>query len=82
MDANPRLTRSPRPSRMIAGVCSGIAEHFGWSASRTRAGYVLLSILSTGFPGILVYLVLWFILPVGPTSPRTRQFDLEDFRVP
>jgi phage shock protein C len=66
---------------MIAGVCSGVAEHFGWSATRTRIGYVLLSVLSTGFPGILVYLVLWFILPVGSASPQAKEFSLEDYRV-
>lgn len=48
---------------MIAGVCAGIAEHFGWSVTGTRVGYVLLSILSAAFPGILVYLILWLLLP-------------------
>ncbi len=48
---------------MIAGVCAGIAEHFGWSITGTRVGYVLLSILSAAFPGILVYVILWLLLP-------------------
>lgn len=48
---------------MIAGVCAGIAEHFGWSVTGTRVGYVLLSILSAAFPGILVYIILWIVLP-------------------
>jgi phage shock protein C len=48
---------------MIAGVCAGMAEHFGWSITGTRVAYVLISILSAGFPGILVYLVLWMVLP-------------------
>lgn len=48
---------------MIAGVCAGIAEHFGWSVTGTRVGYVLLSILSAAFPGILVYVILWLLLP-------------------
>lgn len=48
---------------MIGGVCAGIAEHFGWSVTGTRVAYVLLSILSAAFPGIIVYLVLWLILP-------------------
>jgi phage shock protein PspC (stress-responsive transcriptional regulator) len=48
---------------MIAGVCAGIAGHFGWSITGTRVAYVLLSIISAAFPGILVYLVLWLVLP-------------------
>lgn len=57
------LTRSRRNS-LIAGVCGGIAEHFGWSPTATRVAYVLVSILSVAFPGILVYLILWIILPL------------------
>ena len=52
-----------RANAMIGGVCAGIAEHFGWSVTATRVVYVLASILSVAFPGIIVYLVLWLILP-------------------
>ena len=48
---------------VIGGVCAGFAEYFGWSVTGTRVAYVLLSILSAAFPGIVVYLVLWLILP-------------------
>ena len=48
---------------MIGGVCAGIAEHFDWSVTGTRVAYVLLSIISAAFPGILVYLILWLVLP-------------------
>lgn len=51
--------------RMIAGVCSGIARHFDVPATRVRIIYVLLSVISAGFPGILVYLILWALLPEG-----------------
>lgn len=50
---------------MIGGVCAGIAEHFGWSVTGTRVVYVIISLLSAAFPGILVYLFLWLILPRG-----------------
>lgn len=49
--------------RVIAGVCGGIADHYGWPAGRVRLLYLLVSIFSAGFPGILVYLVLWFLMP-------------------
>jgi len=50
---------------MIGGVCAGIAEHFGWSVTGTRVVYVIISVLSAAFPGILVYLFLWLVLPRG-----------------
>ena len=50
---------------MIAGVCGGLAEHFGWSPTRMRIVYVVVSVLSAAFPGTLVYLVLWYLMP-GP----------------
>jgi phage shock protein C len=56
--------------RMIAGVCAGIARFFGWSADRVRIVYVIVSILSAAFPGILVYLVLWLLMPAEGT-PRS-----------
>jgi phage shock protein C len=58
----PAIVRS-RSDRVIAGVCAGLAAYFGWSATRMRIGYVVLSVLSAAFPGILVYIVLWFVLP-------------------
>lgn len=56
-----RLTRSR--NTMIAGVCAGIAEYFGWDVTLFRIVFVLVSILSVAFPGILVYLVLWLVMP-------------------
>jgi phage shock protein C len=50
-------------NRWIAGVCGGIAEYFGWPADRVRLLYVLVSVISAAFPGILVYLLLWFVMP-------------------
>ncbi len=58
----PRLRRS-RKDRMIAGVCGGIAEWMGWDPTVVRLSYVLLSILSAAFPGILVYLIIWLVAP-------------------
>ena len=50
-------------NRMIAGVCGGLAEYLGWSARRVRILYVIVSILSAAFPGTIVYLILWFVMP-------------------
>jgi phage shock protein C len=51
---------------MIAGVCGGIARSLGWSSTAVRFLYVLVSILSAAFPGILVYIILWVVMPKEP----------------
>ena len=56
------LSRS-RDDRMLAGVIGGIARRFGWNSNLARIAYVLLSLLSAAFPGILVYLLLWLLMP-------------------
>jgi phage shock protein PspC (stress-responsive transcriptional regulator) len=48
---------------MIAGVCGGLAEWLGWDPTLVRILYIVVSIASVAFPGILVYLVLWLIMP-------------------
>ena len=62
--ATPRsgLQRS-REERVIAGVCGGIAEWLGWNPTLVRVLFVLVSVLSAAFPGILAYLVLWILMP-------------------
>lgn len=50
-------------NRQIAGVCGGLAEYFGLDSTLVRVGYVLLSIFSGTFPGILVYIILWVLIP-------------------
>ena len=49
--------------RVIAGVCAGIADYFGLDPTVVRVAYVLLSILSVGFPGTLIYIILWIVVP-------------------
>jgi phage shock protein C len=58
---NRRLARSR--DRVIAGVCAGLAEYVGWPATNMRILYVLVSVFSAAFPGILVYLILWLFMP-------------------
>jgi phage shock protein C len=50
-------------NRQIAGVCGGLGEYFGVDPTAVRVGYVLASILSAAFPGILVYRILWILIP-------------------
>ena len=48
---------------MLAGVCGGIANYFDLDPSLVRIAYVVLSVLSAAFPGILVYIILWIVIP-------------------
>lgn len=57
-----KLVRS-RKDKMIAGVCAGIADYFNLDHTLVRIVYVLVSIFSVAFPGILVYIILWVVIP-------------------
>jgi phage shock protein C len=59
------LYRSRR-SHIIAGVCGGLAEWLGWSPTWVRVLYVIGSTLSIAFPGIIVYIILWVVMPKAP----------------
>jgi phage shock protein C len=53
---------------MLGGVCGGVAEYFGIDATMVRLIYVLLSVLSVAFPGILIYIAAWIIIPGDPAG--------------
>jgi len=57
----PRLTRSK--DRIIAGVCGGLANHFSLDPSLVRIGFALISLISAGIPMLLIYVVMWFVIP-------------------
>ena len=65
MSIHPPLRRS-RSNRMIAGVIGGLADYFGLDPSLLRVIYVLVSIFSVAFPGILVYIIFWIVVPEEP----------------
>ena len=56
----------------IAGVCGGFAEYLDWSPTLVRILYLLASAISAAFPGILVYLVFWLLMP-GPGHNTEQQ---------
>ena len=52
-----------RNDHMLAGVMGGIARRFGWNSTLLRVVFVIVSIASAAFPGILVYLIMWLLMP-------------------
>lgn len=57
--------RRSRANRMIAGVIGGLAQYWSIDATLARVIFVIVSIISAAFPGILVYALLWLIIPEG-----------------
>ena len=58
------LLRS-RKNKLLGGVCGGLAWWLGWDVTLVRLLYVLSSVISAGFPGTLVYLILWAVVPLA-----------------
>ena len=78
-----QLTRST--DKMLAGVCSGIAEYFDLDPTLVRVCYAVLTIFTTCFPGLLLYLLLILIMPAAPQasapsskSQKSRKPEPED----
>ena len=78
-----QLTRST--DKMLAGVCSGIAEYFDLDPTLVRVCYAVLTIFTTCFPGLLLYLLLMLIMPAAPqasapssNSQKSRKPEPED----
>lgn len=63
MNPYPNLLRRSLANRQIAGVCGGLGEYFGLDPTVVRIIYVLLSIFSAAFPGLLLYIILWALIP-------------------
>ncbi len=62
MDNGYRKLRRSRTDRMLAGVCAGLANFLGLDATLVRVVYVLATVF-TAFAGVLVYIILWVIVP-------------------
>ena len=55
--------RRSRSDRIVAGVCGGLAKWLDWDPTVVRVVYVAASLISAAFPGILAYIILWFVMP-------------------
>ncbi len=70
--------RRSRTDRKICGVLGGLAEHFDIDPTLLRVGYLLVSVVSAAFPGILVYLVLSLIIPSAPERAHEDEVYVDD----
>lgn len=60
-----KLTKSN--DKMLAGVCAGIAEYLGWDVTVVRVMYIILSLFTVAFPGLLLYILLCIVMPQPET---------------
>ena len=75
--AQKKLTRST--NKILAGVCGGIAEYFEVDPTLIRVVYAALSIFTTGFPGLLLYIILMLIMPAAGSN--VGQNNIQDAEV-
>lgn len=76
MAVEKKLTRSS--NKILAGVCGGIAEYFDVDPTLVRAIYAILAIFTTGFPGLLLYIILMLIMPAAPAQNNVEDVKFED----
>lgn len=60
---NERRPLTKSDNKMIGGVCAGIAEYFDLDATLVRVAYLVLSVVSAAFPGLLLYILLSIVMP-------------------
>ncbi len=61
MDEPKRIKRSK--DKIIGGVLGGFSDYFNMDPILLRVIYVVLSLFSAGFPGLLLYIILWIAIP-------------------
>ena len=71
--------RRSRTNCKIGGVLGGLAKHFNIDPTLLRVGYLLVSVLSAAFPGLLVYILLWIIIPAEPEFDPLDDEDAYEF---
>ncbi|MDG6256103.1 MAG: PspC domain-containing protein [Methanomicrobiaceae archaeon] len=75
--AEKRLVRS-KSDRMLAGVCGGIGEYFDVDSNIVRVIWIVITVLSGFFPGILIYILVWLIVPEnGSEEPIEATYSIK-----
>ena len=65
-----------RDGKKIAGVCAGLAQELGIAAIPVRLAFVILTFIAGG-AGLVVYLVLWAVMPYRPERVALPAHELE-----
>jgi phage shock protein C len=76
---NPKRLYRSTSDKVLGGVCSGIAERFGWEPTLVRIATALSVPLFAGPLAIIGYMVMWIIVPKKPRTARNLSPDEERF---
>ncbi len=68
--------------KKISGVCAGIAEYFDIDPTLVRVLYVVLSLFTTAFPGLILYIVLALVMPENPVTDMRPDENVSDYQDP
>lgn len=60
-----------KSDKRISGVCGGIAEFFGVDSTLIRLAWVIMTVLTGIFPGILAYIIAAIVIPERKDQPQT-----------
>ena len=63
--------------KKIAGVCAGVAEHFGWNIGNVRLVWLILTLLSVGSM-VVFYLILCFLMPDSNASGKSYEQRMKE----
>lgn len=76
---NPKRFFRSRQDKVMAGVCGGLAERFGWEPILVRILFVLLTLFGLGPIAIVTYVVIWMITPRAPIGYGAMSPDEDAF---
>ena len=80
-DNDKKLYRSSS-DMMLAGVCGGLGEYFGIDGTVMRVIFVILTVLMGGLGGVVVYVILWLIMPEAPGAADSAAPAIADEDAP
>ncbi|NLE01485.1 MAG: PspC domain-containing protein [Fibrobacter sp.] len=61
--------------KKIAGICAGIAEEFKFDVTIVRLVFIFLTVFTGFWPGIITYLVGWYLIPLKDYSSRPENYS-------
>lgn len=67
-----------KSQRMLGGVCGGIAHYFNIDPTIVRLVWVLVSLFSASFPGLIIYLICVIVIPDEPDTIDTTGYYYDD----
>lgn len=77
MDKKKRFYKSTADKK-ICGVCAGIAEYFEIDPTIVRVIFAVLSLCTTVFPGLAIYVILAIVLPKDVDVLDSYVHDADD----